>query len=511
MPADATEIEVKFDVTDAEDLARLPSLIGLAGGRIVHSAVHVFADRYLDTDDCWLARAGLGLRVRSQGQRRQLTLKVRGHPASTLLERREIQEPLTRLPPRRPAPVPGRRIAARLREARPDLRVAPVVELRQRRTVFEVELKRRARVLVTADRTRVADRNRSAPGFHEVEIERVSGPVSRMERFARRMARLAGWPARTDSKLERALLLTGRLPPPAESLPLPAGALLSDAASCVWRRNLERWRANEPGVFAGFDPEYVHDMRVAVRRLRASLTVFSEALPAAEAAPLRIELRWLAGVLGRTRDLDIVRHLLDTSSAGGIAPAAFAALGAALDRLRRRAAGRIRGAIRSPRYRAALELMAALAAGWDRPATEAAARPASEVLWPKLRRRFRKTLRAGRRTQKRESAEALHALRIRFKKLRYACEFASDLCASGLRDSARRAADLQRLLGEHQDEQVFLGWLDRMRAKRPDGVAAEDWYMLLDRLEEEHRRRREKLRRRFWKRLARLRFSPGFD
>ena len=79
---------------------------------------------------------------------------------------------------------------------------------------------------------------------------------------------------------------------------------LGELAYAVLRRQLAVLRAKEPGTRLGEDPEELHDMRVATRRLRAALDLFAEVLPI-RSRNFRGELGWLAGVLGAVRDLDV--------------------------------------------------------------------------------------------------------------------------------------------------------------------------------------------------------------
>ena len=75
-------------------------------------------------------------------------------------------------------------------------------------------------------------------------------------------------------------------------------------AFAVLRRQLAVVRAKEPGTRLGEDPEELHDMRVATRRLRAALSLFEAVLPV-RAQVFREELGWLARLLGSVRDLDV--------------------------------------------------------------------------------------------------------------------------------------------------------------------------------------------------------------
>ena len=82
-----------------------------------------------------------------------------------------------------------------------------------------------------------------------------------------------------------------------------------DAASAVFSATagafLAQLRANEAGALAGKDPEYLHQMRVTVRRLRAILSLYSALLGKRQKTKAARELKWLARALGPARDSDV--------------------------------------------------------------------------------------------------------------------------------------------------------------------------------------------------------------
>ena len=89
-----------------------------------------------------------------------------------------------------------------------------------------------------------------------------------------------------------------------------AEASFGQLGYAVVRRHLGVLLAKESGTRLGEDIEELHDMRVATRRLRAALDLFAEVFPV-RAVGLRNELRWLAGVLGAVRDLDVQLERMD--------------------------------------------------------------------------------------------------------------------------------------------------------------------------------------------------------
>ena len=104
-------------------------------------------------------------------------------------------------------------------------------------------------------------------------------------------------------------------------------------------------------MLAGEDPEYLHQMRVALRRLRSAFSVFAPALPAETTAPVAAELKWLGAALGPARDWDVfVTETLPPVHAEFGEHPALAAFGERCAALRRAAAQRARRTVASQRY-----------------------------------------------------------------------------------------------------------------------------------------------------------------
>ena len=80
---------------------------------------------------------------------------------------------------------------------------------------------------------------------------------------------------------------------------------LIDAGYRVYRKHFERMKRNEPGTRIGEDPEFLHDMRVSTRRLRAAFRTFRPAFKKERMAGFNRDLKWIAAVLGVVRDLDV--------------------------------------------------------------------------------------------------------------------------------------------------------------------------------------------------------------
>src|SRR5918997_1741680 len=272
----------------------------------------------------------------------------------------------------------------------------------------------------------------------------------------------------TLSKFETGLYAAG-LSPDGDTDVGPVGIgpsmTLGGVAFAVLRRQFAEMRAHEPGTRLGEDPEELHDMRVATRRMRAAMKVFENALPE-RAKWLREELRWLAHALGDVRDLDVQRGRFE----GWMAEAPNAndaeALRKLLDGLEKRrgdARARMLEALDSTRYgrlESSFAEMLRRGPGAERELAqadghqEAARAPVTSAAPALISARYRKWRKAAKRLDRTSLPEAFHDLRKRGKKLRYALEFVSEVYGKPVQDLIKPLKSLQDDLGDHQDAVV---------------------------------------------------------
>jgi CHAD domain-containing protein len=226
-----------------------------------------------------------------------------------------------------------------------------------------------------------------------------------------------------------------------------------------------RWLRHEPGVRSGVDPEDVHQARVSIRRLRSVLRTFGDVLEPSWTKPLRDELRWFGDLLGAVRDVEVLRDGLRSrvvSMPEQDRPAA-ARLIATLDIRRNDARAPLLAAIGEKRYERLLDAVvdaAAAPAVFDDAAAgraRAALGPPFETLWKDLDQSIDRVVTEA-------SNESIHTARIRSKRLRYAAEAVVPIYGKRARGVAKAAADLQDVLGTHQDAVVALAWLREVAA-----------------------------------------------
>ncbi len=204
--------------------------------------------------------------------------------------------------------------------------------------------------------------------------------------------------------------------------------------------------AHDPGTRLGSNPEELHQMRVAVRRLRALLRATKPIQAGSWSAPLADDLGWLAGALGPVRDADV---LLERFRARGAALSPglqepFARALRPIEQGRENDRADLSRALDSTRYLLLLDRLEQAAIG-------ALCDDDSPTLDQLARKEFKRLKRRVNRLGDDPSDNELHAVRIAGKRARYAAELAAPTLARDATKFVRSAKRLQDLLGEHQD------------------------------------------------------------
>ncbi len=464
-PPQETELKLEISPSDLVRLRRHAIFREHGEGRSRTRRLHAV---YFDTPDLDLHTAGLVLRVRREGRRWVQAVKDRDGGRAGLFVRSEWECAVSSPQPDFSAiPEPAR---SRVLSAIGDSPVEPVVETdvrRTRRVLRWSENEARADLDVGVVRT-----TRGEAPVCELELELIHGDVGALFELALELQSSIAMRPAGETKAELGFaLLQGRGPVPRSGRRpvVAADATLDDVLAAIFGAGVEQMGANVEAACAGVDSEGVHQLRVGVRRLRSTFALFRDFLPEEPPAGLRSELRWLGAELGPARDLDVFL----TGALGPLAArfpddGSLKRLREAAQELRDQAYDRARVALRSHRYsELALRLGAFVASGGWRaqPLTARSSRlfaPARTTAGALLARRHRRMRRLARTAT---TAEEQHALRIRVKKLRYACEFFAGL----YRDQhpkrmIRRLARLQDALGHLNDGAVAERILDDVLA-----------------------------------------------
>jgi CHAD domain-containing protein len=504
------EQERKYDVDAA---TTVPDLDGVAGIVRVGAPRTTSLDAvYFDTSDLRLAARAITLRRRHGGDDAGWHLKL---PVATD-RKEEVRLPLGADRDRVPGP-----LHELVRSEVRDHPLGPVTRIRNERVEHPLLGSDDVVLAVLCDdhvttESLGTERIRaqgSADGglppsqtWREWEVELVTGGPKLLDLVERRLFRAGAIPAPGASKLARALGTEPRRPPLRGVPERPNRSPAGDLALRYLFEHRSRLHDADRRMRTG-DPEGVHDVRVATRRLRSALATYRPLFEPGSVDELRGELKWTGGQLGQARDAEVLRERLLTEAAD-TAPARDGAVAIIDDELSAtQRAGReaALAAVGSTRYFRLLDALDELIA--EPPFTPMSDRRADEVVPHLVKRDRARVARLARAahaaTSPDERNRALHEARKAAKRLRYAAESATPLAPRRGRRLARTSTALQDLLGEHQDSVVARLFLEQLAAS---GISVEAAFTLgqLHGLEQERAHNTERAFPDAWRRVPRV-------
>jgi CHAD domain-containing protein len=295
-------------------------------------------------------------------------------------------------------------------------------------------------------------------------------PVRGYPRHARRVTELLSGGTQVDSVaadvLHAALQLAGEQPDSYSSkldLDFSPDTPSAEAARSIMLQLLEVMRANEAGLKADIDTEFLHDFRIAVRKTRSALGQIVRVFPSDATERFKRDFRWLGSATNRLRDLDVYllaeqryKRMLPPRMRSDIAPL-FAYLRAQRVEAHREVAETLEsGAYRCLKDDWAGFLLASSSATHPSVALSSAAPnaavPIGELASRRIYKRYRQIVKNGTRIVDEADDERLHALRIECKKLRYLLEFFGHMFPrKAIKRELRQLKRLQDNLGAFTD------------------------------------------------------------
>ena len=264
----------------------------------------------------------------------------------------------------------------------------------------------------------------------------------------------------------------------------------------------ETIEANWQGTIDHLDPEFLHDLRIAVRRTRAVMTQTKSVLPPAVVTEAGEGFAWLGNLTGPARDLDV--YLIEWDDyvrpLGSAAMAALAPVRALLEERQALAHAALDTAMTSPAAARLMEtwrtMLGQVATSEDRGTH--ADRPLGQLVRRRIIRAQSKLIDRGRLITLDTPAEQVHDLRKDAKKLRYLLECFGSLLADGPRKQfVKRLKALQDNLGEHQDAEVHVALIREIAADIHQGTATTETLLALGQLTERLEQIRIAARREF--------------
>jgi len=457
-PRLAYELRFALDPKRLSDLTSGERLQQLDAGAPVRRELHSI---YYDTEDLSLRRRDFALRVRGDDAGWIQTLERAAVGPWGLCAREEYEARLSGAPPDLEA-ICDAAIRGRLRKSTGKRPLIAVFETRMLRTTQRLELDRTSCLLgIEVGEIRAGS---AAQSICELGFELERGDPAALLEFAVELNASIGVRFESERKVDRGYALFGDERPRAQkasSIELERDASLGDAMLDSLRSCADQIVANLACSREGVDPEGVHQLRIGIRRLRAALGLFRDALPEHEWMNLRGELRWLASESGQVRDLDVFIEQFLVPAARFVAdPKPLECLQAIAVSRRNALQQAFRKKLDSARFtRLVLVIGQCLqrcsANGIGRVAyRDSLSKPAAEFASRALAKRYAKAEERGAAAASGSMADR-HALRIELKKLRYASEFLASLFRKKRgRRFIRELEGLQEVLGSLNDVRV---------------------------------------------------------
>lgn len=477
-----TEIEAKFVIRRPEQIDEALRVLSANGFKISEHGASTHVDQYFDTQDWSILGAGWACRVRHRHGEDTLTLKSLQEGDGNVFVRAEISQRTKAHGMRHRLHLANGPVKDELDNILDGTPVEELFLVTSRRTVYELDRPEAplVRIELDLDESRIeADkRTEKATGvltFTELELELMSGSADDLESVAALLHDEAGLTPAQYSKFERGLQAAGLEIDSIREQP-QATTLVEDdpVLSLLYQYLAEQSqiiRRQHPRALEGIDPEGVHKMRVASRRLRTILKAFRNVLGDAVVAHFNAELRWLAQNLGRARDADVTERGARESEAGDTDHYVYF-----LRQQTIAAYEHLANVLASERC-AMLEddLEEVIAAGPPGDMQEqfgklSIAASADQLIHAALN----KLLAHGDAIEADSPARQLHKLRIETKRFRYLLDFFSTVQADKWREATEAVKRIQDILGEHQDAVTAQAHLADYSASLPNDASGRE-------------------------------------
>jgi triphosphatase len=434
------------------------------------SVPSILTSIYYDSTDLKLRRHHLNFRVRERDGHRVQTLKTDGSNGGDHLSRGEWEDAIPGDQPDPECPQTG----PQLRNIIAGGELRPLFTTVVRRTSIELEPRSSAQIEAAIDEGEIRSlEGEAVEPVCEIELELKSGDAGALYDVALRLLDVAPLRIETRSKADRGYRLVaidGRTTQAVYANPaiLDSSMTVESALQSIGRECLGHLLRNEPAALTD-QPEGVHQMRVAARRLRSALSAVKPMVPAEHYRWALEELKWLAGALGSARNWSVfAASLLEPVERALPVETDLRRLSEAVEQRRQAAYDCAREAIGSQRYTAVMLRLAQWfeTRGWrDQPASEQAAllfATIGEVAPGLIERRWRAVRKRSKRFGE-LSQQQRHKLRIALKKQRYTIEFLKSLFDNReVKAMEKRQKPLQDSLGYLNDVRTAHNLVDEL-------------------------------------------------
>jgi inorganic triphosphatase YgiF len=441
-----TELKLQIAPEQVEVFLQHPLLQTVADGSVFK---HLYST-YFDTFDCALLKKGIGLRIRKIGDKYVQTIKTAGSGLGGLHQRQEWETEVSgEMPDFKQLP----------NDILPMLKginlnhVEAIFTTDFMRQTWQLKLETGNHIELALDLGKIETPLASEP-LHEIELELKSGSVAQIYQTALSLQKALPLTIENQSKAERgyALYRPKQLHiHKAITLDLTLDMTAEQAFVALSWSCLAHLQANEEMVLCGTDIEGVHQMRVALRRLRTLFKLYEPLIPAESHRKLRKKLKWVAKILETARDWDVFAETLQVINKQLPKDSLLKALKKMVAQQRRCAYTAVRTMLRSPRYSRLLLQMSfwLVQQDWRKKCgTEELShlnQPVQEFANKSLRKCLRKVYRQAEQLEKLD-AKQRHSLRIAVKELTYGARFFATLYPT------ESVTAYKKILSQLQDE-----------------------------------------------------------
>ncbi|RVU38494.1 CYTH and CHAD domain-containing protein [Hwanghaeella grinnelliae] len=409
---------------------------------------------YFDTPDLALRTRKVALRIRRMGDALEQTLKAPKGLQGGLQSRTEWNAVVENEEKPDLSSIGDPKLRKWLRKRTKENGLTAVFTTDIKRTTWQI-LYNGTRLEVALDEGQILAGDRSRP-ISEVELELVEGDATDLVAFAQLLIEKYPLVLDRDSKAARGYALfadTEVSPVKAKDPDLTTDMTVWNAFSASVQSGVLQVMSNAPVVMLRDDPEGVHQARIGVRRIRAALSLFKNALDADKVAVAREDLKWLQQALGPARDFDVfLEEAVEPLIKAMPDEACLTRLKEVSETARKNGYDMAVDALSSSRYSAVLLRLEAWLLSPEHAAADV---PLAQFAKRSLDKRLKAVLKSCGKHPARLPEADLHPLRIEFKKLRYAASFFQSLYGGKKKFAyIKQLAALQDCLGGLNDALV---------------------------------------------------------
>jgi CHAD domain-containing protein len=483
------ELELKLEMPSPDAEQNVIDLLASRGYRLAKLKPVLNEDLYLDTFEWTLLGNKRSLRLRSADGGKEYTLKSIGTIEAGVADREEMEIAVSK-PLRAPTDIPVKKLRTKITDIIWPRKLIEQLLIRTERQRYHLTCPDGSLIELAFDvssfSARGLNKRRKTARLYEFEAELASGAPRSLEELG---AVLRGTfeltPSRV-SKLERAIEalkidIPSKKPPP--ELRVRLDDRFDAAVAKILRFQLQRFDTYLQGVQLDIDTEFVHQARVATRRMRSALQLFKGALPQKTVDLLRAELGWLGAVFGEVRDLDVLLLNLPKFTNDIETPNKRhrGTLERWIETHRIEPLENLKQSLRSVRFtkfrtRIQRFIDKPLA---QRPTAPLALVPVRRIAPEIVTKKYDAVIARGRKVTAKPKLGNFHKLRIQVKKLRYACEFMDPAYRGDLKAFIKKTVRIQDCLGEMQDTVFTRSFIDFILGEWKNQVVAPGMLFML--------------------------------